>query len=396
MGDAQRPPTSGEQAEMAGLLEQGLRDGAVGLSIGLEYFPGRYAGSSEIAALAELVSRYDAVLAAHTRGISSLYEQGIAEAIGFADRSRCRLQIAHVNPMGRTNWEAIDALFARVDAARAAGLDVGFDIVAYTAWTLSALELLPYFVQDLGADAVLALAATDEGRKRLRELLDSSRPSWPPWIGETVTRNIPMEMGWENLILAEAGAKEFDDDCNETLAAVARTRGTDPYSVLFDLLLASGGGARIVNVGYGGDFEDETPLRRLAARPDAIPETDTVPVPVPGRGLQLPLPLFHGTMARFLGHFARDLGLFSVEQAVHRMTALPARRVRLERRGVLQEGAHADVVVFDPTVVGDRGTYLAPEPPAGIEHVFVNGRPVVFEGGYDPERLPGQVLRRTA
>jgi N-acyl-D-aspartate/D-glutamate deacylase len=139
-----------------------------------------------------------------------------------------------------------------------------------------------------------------------------------------------------------------------------------------------------------------TVLRRLVARADAIPETDTVPIAVPGRGLQLPLPLFHGTMARFLGHFSRDLALVPLEQAVHRITELPARRTGLSDRGVVRAGAFADLTVFDPASIADRGTYLDPQPPAGISHVFVNGRPVVRDGRYDAELLPGRALRKAA
>jgi N-acyl-D-aspartate/D-glutamate deacylase len=134
------------------------------------------------------------------------------------------------------------------------------------------------------------------------------------------------------------------------------------------------------------------PLRRLVARPDAIPETDTVPVRTNG-SVALPLPLFHGTMTRFLGHFSRELGLVPLEQAVQRITRLPAERLRLEGRGLLREGAFADLVVFDPATIADRGTFLDPEPPAGIEYVFVNGQQVVSAGVYDAERRAGHALR---
>jgi N-acyl-D-amino-acid deacylase len=110
-------------------------------------------------------------------------------------------------------------------------------------------------------------------------------------------------------------------------------------------------------------------------------------------GVALPLPLFHGTMARFLGHFSRDLGLVPLEQAVRRISALPAERLRLPGRGLLREGAFADLVVFNPATVADRGSYFDPEPPVGIEHVFVNGEHVVSEGAYDAARRAGRALR---
>ncbi|HWE62647.1 MAG TPA: amidohydrolase family protein [Chloroflexota bacterium] len=396
MGDAARPPTPRELAAMQQLLDEGMREGAAGLSIGLEYFPGRYAGPSEISALAALLPAHGALLAAHVRGISALYDAAMAEAIAIAEDTRCRLQIAHVNPMGPANWGAIDGLFARIDAARAHGLDVGYDIVTYVAWTISVLDLLPYAVQELGADAVLALAESEDGRAHLRRQIEGARPVWPPWIEQRVTRNIVLEMGWDALVLADPAAEAFAADRGATLAELARRRERDPYDMLFELLRASRGRAQLVNVGYGGTFHDETPLRRLIQRPDAIPETDTIPVRGSDGALQLNLPLFYGTMARFLGHFCRDQGLLDLPAAIHRITALPAQRLRLQDRGVLRAGAYADLTIFNPAQIQDSGTFLQPLPARGIVHVFVNGRPTVRDTVYDPARLAGRVVRRVS
>jgi N-acyl-D-amino-acid deacylase len=392
MGDAQRPATPGELEQMRGLLAQGLRDGAVGLSVGLEYFPGRFAGPSEVTELARVAAAADALVAVHTRGISRLFDDAMDEALGFAQASRCRLQIAHVNPMGRANWDAVDGLFDRVDGARSDGLDVAFDIIDYTAWTMTAFESLPHPVAELGLDAVLSMVADGSGRTHLRGLVDRAQPEWPPWVEGRVTRNVPLEMGWDALYLADP-APGFETEKGATLGQLARRRGADPYDVYFDLLLASGGAARIVNDGYGGDREDDRPLRRLVQRPDAIPETDTVPVPS-GNGISLPLPLFYGTMPRFIGRFCRELELVTLEEAIRRVTSFPAERVRLADRGVLREGAFADLVVFDLASIGDSGTLLDPQPAVGIEHVFVNGEAVVREGRFDADVAPGRALRR--
>jgi N-acyl-D-aspartate/D-glutamate deacylase len=391
LGEHRRAATPTELAQMRTLLADGIREGAIGLSVGLEYFPGRYAGPSEILELARVTAEHDALLAVHTRGISELFDPAIDEALGFAAASGCRLQIAHVNPMGRANWNAIDHLFAGVDAARAGGTDVAFDIIGYTAWTMTAIETLPHVVAELGDDAILALAGNDAGRAHLRELVERAWPAWPPWVEGRVTRNVLLEMGWDALYLAD-GPPGFETVRGDTLAAIAHERATDPFDVYFDLLLASGGTARIVNDGYGGEREDEAPLRRLVQRPDAIPETDTVPVTVNGK-VALPLPLFWGTMPRFLGRFSRELELLTLEDAVARITSVPARRTRLADRGELRPGAFADVVLLDFDTVGDGGTFLEPEAPSGVEWVFVNGQPTVSGGTYDPSRLPGRALR---
>jgi N-acyl-D-amino-acid deacylase len=391
LGELQRSATPTELARMRALLAEGLLDGAVGLSVGLEYFPGRYAGPSEVQDLCRVAAEHDALVAVHTRGISGLFDPAMDEALRFAAATGCRLQLSHVNPMGRANWDAIDGLFDRVDAAKAAGRDVAFDIIGYTAWTMTAFETLPHVVAELGLDAVLALAA-GSGRAHLRELVERARPEWPPWVEGRVTRNVLLEMGWDALYLAD-GPGGFEDAKGSTLAAVARERGADPFDVYCDVMLASNGAARIVNDGYGGDSSDDGPLRRLVARPDAIPETDTVPVVVDGR-ISLPLPLFWGTMPRFVAHFSRDLELMPLEEAVARITSLPARRAGLVDRGELREGAHADVLLLDLDELGDRGTMLEPRPAGGVGWVFVNGEPVVSDGIYDPARLPGRSVRR--
>jgi N-acyl-D-amino-acid deacylase len=391
LGGAQRPATVAELEHMRKLLEEGLRDGAVGLSVGLEYFPGRYAGPSEVEELTRTAALHDGLVAVHTRGISELFDEAMDEALGFARASRCRLQIAHVNPMGKANWNGIDRLFDKVDAAKTDGIDIAFDIVGYTAWTMTAIEALPHVVADLGTDAVIAMAATADGREHLRGLVEHAWPAWPPWVEGRVTRNVLLEMGWDAIHLADE-TQGFAGDRGKNLVELANERSASPWDVYFDILSASKGSARVVNDGYGGNAADDSPLRRLAARPDAIPETDTVIIPSGGK-LTVPLPMFWGTMPRFLGRFSRDLELVPMPQAVQRITQLPARRARLTGRGELAPNAYADVVLLDWHSVNDAGTFLDPEPATGVEWVFVNGSPVVRERVYDPGSLPGRAIR---
>jgi N-acyl-D-amino-acid deacylase len=390
----ERAATPGELAEMKRLLVEGLNQGAIGLSVGLEYFPGRYAGPSEVELLTEVVAEHDGLTAVHTRGISALYDRGMAEAIGFATASGCRLQISHVGPMGRENWGEVDKLFDRVDAARDAGVDIGFDIVAYTTWTLAAPEVMPHTIQDLGLDAILALSSSADGRRVLREKIESSPPTWPSWIAGRVTRNMVLDLGWDAMIVADPRAAQFEEHRGKTVAAIATALGRDPYDVYFELVASSSGDAQFVNVGYAGDLEDDGPVQRILARPDAIPETDTVPLPGKDGSVHVSLPLFYGTMAKFLGRYSRDLGVVPLEQAVARITRVPAERVRLRDRGLLRAGAFADVTVFDPDEIGERGTLLDPEPAGGIPYVFVNGEPVVREGNYDAAVRAGRALRK--
>jgi N-acyl-D-aspartate/D-glutamate deacylase len=389
LGELSRPATAGEMAEMRHLLDEGLQDGAIGLSIGLEYFPGRYAGPSEIVDLASVTRRRDGLVAVHTRGLSSLFTGAMNEAIDFARSSGCRLQLSHVNPMGRSNWDGLGALLDRVDSARAEGADIGLDMVTYTAWGLSVFDALPHTVQELGLDAVLAMTSDEQGRKTLRARIEAALPRWPPWVEGNVTRNILLEMGWSDLLVTD---DRHPKRRLESIAQLARLRGADPFDVYFDLLSESLGNAGLISVGFAGDSEDERPLRRLIERTDTVPETDSYPLGSSGN-VHLRMPAFHGTMARFLGRYSRELGLVTLEAAIHRMTQLPASRLRLPDRGVLRPGGFADIVVFDPDTIIDRDSALEPGRPVGIEHVFVNGGHVVRSRIYDPDLKAGRALR---
>ena len=379
--------------EMQRLVSRSIEEGAFGVSVGLEYHPGRHAAPSEVGAVAEAAARRDAVLASHTRGISALYDQAMDEVLETASAAGCRLQISHVNPMGKKNWPAFGRLQAKAAAARSHGVDVGYDAVTYVSWSADIIGLLPTHLAGEGREALVALAASGEGRRLMRELLGRAMPSWPAWRRGSLTRHLPAEVGWEGLRVAEAGCAEFEPYTGCSLAEIAVRRRTDPFDSYCDWLLGSNGDARGVIVGYSGDFDDDTTLERILSDDTAIPETDTAVERTPGGRLELTLPLFFGTMPRFLGHFSRDRQLFPLESAVRRITSLPCERIGLRDRGRLQAGYRADVTVFDPTTVSDQGDYLQPRRPLGIEHVIVNGRRVVEHGAADVSTAAGYVLR---
>jgi N-acyl-D-amino-acid deacylase len=383
-----------EVAQMAQLLATSIDQGASGMSVGLEYFPGRYAPPSELLALARVVAASGTVLAAHTRGISGLYAQGMAEILDMARRAGCRLQVSHVNPMGKQNWANFSGFREQVSAAAKEGLDVGFDAVAYTGWGVGVVDLLPHVVSEAGTEAIVAMAAMAEGRSVLRDMVTRHLPAWPAWLMGAVTRNQLVELGWDNIVIAKAASEQFAHFEGWPIARAAAERGVDPFDCYCDWVAASAGMGRALAFGYAGDRDDETALELILKDPDSIPETDTVATRTASGHLELTLPLFFGTMPRFVGHFSRDRELFSLDEAVRRVTSAPAERFRLRGRGLLKPGYRADVTVFDPEAINDAGSFLHPRRPKGIEYVFVNGVPVVQSGLADLSRLPGEVLRR--
>jgi N-acyl-D-amino-acid deacylase len=195
------------------------------------------------------------------------------------------------------------------------------------------------------------------------------------------------------MTVVEPGAPELDDHRGETLAAIARRDDRDPLSAYFDLAVASGGNAQLLNDGYGGTTRDESLIEKLIRRPDALIGTDTVPLPAAGGGVHVSQAMSWGTMPRFIGRWCRDRALVPLEQAIRRLTAVPADVVGLRHRGRLAPGAFADVVVFDLERISDGGTPSMPEPPAGVHQVFVNGVETVRDGNYDPAPHAGRTLR---
>lgn len=393
MHDPRQTASRREIAHMRRLLDRSIDEGALGLSVGLEYFPGRYAAPSEVASLASVVAGKGAILAAHTRGISHLYGEGMDEILAAAESAGCKLQVSHVNPMGKPNWPSFGPFREAVGEARGRGCDVGYDAVTYVAWTATVADILPHVVAERGAEALVALASQPAGRSALRRDIEHVLPASPSWRPGAVTRNLASDMGWDHIVIAEPGSQRFADYTGASIAEVAARRGVDATDCYFDWLADSRGAGRALLEGFAGDFSDESPLEQILREPDAIPETDTAVTRSSSGAVELTLPLFYGTMPRFIGHFGRDRELFTVEAAVSRMTASAARRMGIGDRGVLRPGYRGDVTVFDPSTISDQGSYLAPQRPRGIEYVLVGGDIVVREGRADVGRRSGEVVR---
>jgi N-acyl-D-amino-acid deacylase len=295
--------------------------------------------------------------------------------------------------MGKANWSKFERFQEMARAARSEGVDVGFDAVTYVAWTGDLVALLPHVVGAQGREAVVALANTQSGRSYLRAEVARHAPTSPAWSPGAVTRNLPLEIGWDNLRIADPASERFAPYAGLSVAEAAEKEGSDVFDCYCDWVVGSSGRGRALIVGFSGDFADERPLEELLSDPSAIPGTDTAADRNAHDSLELTLPLFYGTMPRFIGHFRRDRCLFSLEEGVKRMTSMPAERVGLRDRGLLKVGNKADVTVFDPSTIDDQGDYFQPKRPRGIEYVLVNGQPVVKAGAADVERLAGQVLR---
>ncbi|MFE2087322.1 amidohydrolase family protein [Streptomyces sp. NPDC059460] len=371
MGFEARPPRPDELDTMCALLDRALSQGAAGLSTGLIYPPGIYADTEEIVALARVTARHGKPYVTHLRDEMSQVETALEEALEIAVRSGAPLQISHHKTAGRHAWGATLRTLPRLEQARAEGVDVLCDVYPYTAGSTVLHAMLPPWTSEGGVGALLERLRRADTRDRIRTDIAQGVKGWENTVGNG---------GWD--LITVAAAQAHPEAEGRTIADLAAGRGVHPVDYACDLLLAEQGEVTIISHSMR---EDD--VRRVLASPLSMIGSDGVPKP--GR----PHPRWAGSFARVLGHYGRDQQLMPLEDAVHKMTGLPARRFGLTGRGVVRDGALADLVVLDPASVRDTATFdrplLAPE---GIDTVVVAGQ-VAVRGGCPTAARAGEVVR---
>jgi len=370
VGRAARPATGAEIDTMRGLLGDALDAGAVGLSTGLIYTPGCYADTAEITALAEVCAEHGKPYVTHLRDEMSRVEAALAEAVEIADRSGAALHVSHHKTAGKYAWGGTERTLSLLDALRSTGMDVTCDVYPYTAGSTALSAMLPPWAHDGGTARLLERLGDPTERERMRVAIEQGVPGWENTVGNG---------GWDRISVA--GASQHPELIGETVAAAADAQGLDPLELVAQLLIAERGDVTIISHSMR---EDD--VRRVLTAPFTMIGSDGVPRP------GLPHPRWAGTFARILGHYVRDLDLLSIPEAVRKMTGACAQRFRLAGRGLIADGAHADLVVFDPELVIDRATFAEPLlPPLGVRLVLVDGH-IVARDGVATGTRPGRVL----
>ena len=355
VGNDDRPATTSELESMRTFVERALADGACGASSGLEYTPGAFASRAELIALCQPLAARGLVYATHMRNEDDRVLDAIDESVAVAKGAGCALQISHLKTQGPRNWKALDTVLARIDAERAAGLDVAFDRYPYLAYATGLTSLFPVWSRDGGTAAFF---------RRLDDAADGPR------IRAETLAKIELLGGWDNVQITSVRAVEDRDAEGARLGAYARHSKTDPYDRTVQLLRRSDG-----NVSMIGFAMSETNLERILAHPLGMVCTDGGGFAIDGptrRGS--PHPRGIGSFARVLGRYVRERGVLTMAAAIHKMSALPASRVRLVDRGTIAIGRWADVTVFDAASIADTATFEAPfQYPDGMRVVLVNG-----------------------
>jgi N-acyl-D-amino-acid deacylase len=374
VGDGDRPATPAEIARMRSLVSAAIANGACGASSGLEYVPGAFASREELIALCEPLATAKLPYATHMRNEDDRLLDSLDESIAVARAAGCPLQVSHLKTQGPRNWPKIDAALDRLEKARASGLDVAFDRYPYVAYQTGLTNLFPAWSRDGGTERFLA---------RLRDSATAPR------IRNEALAKVDLIGGWDNVQITSVSSDADRAAEGQRLGAWAKASGTDPYEAAVGLLERSGG-----SVGMVGFAMSEDNIARFLAHPLGMVCSDGGAFATEGPARRgHPHPRSLGSFPRVLGHYVRERRALRLEDAVRKMSAFPASRVRLADRGMLREGLAADVVVFDPATVTDRATFAEPFRYAeGIRVVIVNGVPALRDGER-AERRAGRALR---
>ncbi|HEX6941079.1 MAG TPA: D-aminoacylase, partial [Longimicrobiales bacterium] len=381
IGYEDRPPTPQELERMQDLVRHAMEEGALGVGSSLIYAPAFYAGTDELVALAAAAGEYSGMYITHMRSEGNRLLEAVDEVIEIARRAGVPAEIYHLKAAGEPNWGKLGDVIAKIEAARAEGLQITANMYTYTAGATGLDAAMPPWVQEGGHDAWV---------ERLKD----------PAIRRRVAREMrtPTD-AWENFYLA-AGSPDrillvgFKQDSlkyltGKSLAEVARMRGADPVETAMDLVIQDD--SRVDAVYF---LMSEENVERQIALPWMSFGSDAGSLAPEGAFLgSNPHPRAYGNVARLLGKYVREEKVIPLEEAIRKLTSLPAENLKLRRRGRLARGFFADIVVFDPETIQDHATFDAPHQYAtGVRHVFVNGVQVLRDGEHTGA-TPGRVVR---
>jgi N-acyl-D-amino-acid deacylase len=377
MGTANRAPTAAELEQMKAMVARSMEQGAIGLSTGLRYVPGIYSQTEEVIELARVAARYGGIYSSHIRDEAAGSVEAVREVIRIGEEARLPVQVSHHKLMGQPQWGQSVLTLALVDSARARGIDVTLDQYPYDATSTRTAVLFPAWSLSGGNDSLRVRLADPTQRQRIMEAMR-----------ETILE----ERGGGDLSRIRIARYSENPSWNGlTFADIAQQRGREAdmdFAIELGIEIQMKGGASGV-----WHVVDEADIRRIMLHPWTMISSDGA-IGVPGVGH--PHPRGYGAFARVIGRYVREQNVLTLEEAIRRMTSLPAWRTGDSTRGRIAEGLLADIAVFDFATFEDRATYEDPHQYAvGMKHVLVNGEAVLLDGALT-DALPGRVLRHDA
>ncbi len=373
VGDNNVPATSSQLADMKKYLDEQMEMGATGISCGLEYAPGSYADEKELTELCKVVAKHNGLFAIHMRNEDDRVEEALDEAIRIAMGAGVKLQVSHLKAQNAANWHKAPDLLRKIDNAHKAGLNIAFDRYPYIAFSTGMSTFIPINDREGSTAEVVA---------RLRDPEKSKK------IGDYAKSRIERLGGPQNVVVTSCQQPQNKRFIGLNVEECAKLTSMDSWEFIRELLIEEN-----ANVDIIGFAMREENVKLFLSHPLGMPASDGSVYSPNGRlGEMMPHPRSYGTFPRFFGKYCRDEKLMSLSEAVHKATALPASRLALKNRGLLEIGYHADIVVFDQDKIIDTATFANPHQFAkGIEHVFVNGIHTI-KGGKSTGKLGGVIL----
>ena len=381
IGYENRAATPEELGQMQQIVRYAMREGAMGVASSLMYPPGLFADTGELVALAEAAAEFDGMYISHMRDEGGQMLEAIQELITVAREAGIRAEIYHLKSSGQQNWSLFDDAVQMIEEARVEGLHITADVYTYPAGSTGLNVTVPPWVQDGGFEASLARMRDAEMRKRIIEEMNTPSDEW---------ENMFLLAGSpDNVLLVNFKSEALKPLTGKTLAEVVEMRGTSPENTIMDLIVEDG--SRVGSVYF---TQSEDIVRRAVALPWVSFNSDAASLAPEGVFLESnPHPRAYGSFARVLAKYVREENVITLADAVRKLSGLPAKNLKLDRRGLLKEGYFADVIVFDPETVQDHATFVEPHQYAtGMLHVFVNGEQVLQDGEHTGAK-PGRVVR---
>ena len=381
LGYADRAPTPDELRRMTKLVEQAMEEGAVGVSSALIYAPGFYAKTDELIALARAAGKHGGIYISHLRSEGNQFLEALDELLTIAREANVAAQIYHLKAAGSNNWHKLDAVIAKIEAARASGQRITADMYPYTAGATGLDAAMPPWVQEGGNQAWIKRLQDPAIRERVKREMVTPTDQWESLYLAAGSPDRVLLVGFKNPKLKPLTGK--------TLAEVAKLRGKSPEETAMDLVIEDG--SRVTTVYF---MMSEENIRKQLRLPWVSFDSDAPSMAPEGPFLKSnPHPRAYGTFARVLGKYVRDEKILSMQEAIRRLTSFPAETLKLDRRGKLQHDYFADVVVFDPNKIQDHATFEQPHQySTGVAHVFVNGVQVLKDGEHTSAK-PGRFVR---
>jgi N-acyl-D-amino-acid deacylase len=382
LGDEDKQPSPAELERMRALVREAMAQGAVGVSTSLQYPPAPYAKTEELIALASEAAKAGGVYATHMRSEAATVLEALDEAIRIGREAKIPVEIWHVKAAGKRNWGRMKEIVAKIEQARRDGVDITADTYGYTAWFNSFSAFVPPWAHAGGDEKLLERLKDPQARARIRkEMLAPDEGAW-----DNEWQEIP---GPEAVLIGAVQNPALMQIQGKTLADVAKEWNEDPIDTVFDILIKDHAYTYVAVFGMS-----EPDVALAVAQPWVSFNNDsqgTAPTGILGQ--EHPHPRAYGTFPRVIRKYVREDKLLSLEEAIRKMTALPAQKMRLADRGVLKAGMWADVVVFDPDRITDKATFAQPNQlSVGMDYVLVNGVAVIA-AGTATDALPGKVLR---